>query len=130
MHTTCGPTLIDRENRVEGSGSFGLPMSDARGSPPTLYEWAGGRDAFRRLIDAFYDRVEADELLSALFPGGVGEEHRSNVTAWWCEVFGGPPTYTEELGGYERMLGRHRGLRITGESFFLYPRYSSQNWLY
>ena len=93
-------------------------MSDARGSPPTLYEWAGGRDAFRRLIDAFYDRVEADELLSALFPGGVGEEHRSNVTAWWCEVFGGPPTYTEELGGYERMLGRHRGLRITGEQRF------------
>ena len=26
---------------------------------PTLYDWAGGTDAFRRLIDAFYDRVEA-----------------------------------------------------------------------
>jgi hemoglobin len=29
---------------------------------PTLYDWAGGDDAFARLIDAFYDRVEADEL--------------------------------------------------------------------
>jgi hemoglobin len=39
--------------------------------PPTLYDWAGGREAFERLIDAFYDRVEGDELISPLFPGGV-----------------------------------------------------------
>jgi hemoglobin len=30
----------------------------------TLFEWAGGEKAIRRLIDAFYDRVEGDELLS------------------------------------------------------------------
>ena len=85
---------------------------------PTLYEWAGGSDAFDRMINAFYDRVEQDELLSSFFPGGVHDEHRRNVAAWWMEVFGGPPTYTEELGGYERMLGRHRGLHITGEQRF------------
>ena len=55
----------------------------------TLYEWAGGEEAIRRLMDAFYDRVEGDELLSPFFPGGVNEEHRAHVTAWWCEVFGG-----------------------------------------
>ena len=81
---------------------------------PTLYEWAGGRDAFRRLIDAFYDRVEQDDLLSPLFPGGVSEEHRAHVTLWWCEVFGGPADYTATLGGYERMLAHHRDLGITG----------------
>ncbi|MFC5064935.1 group II truncated hemoglobin [Actinomycetospora atypica] len=80
---------------------------------PTLHEWAGGTDAFRRLIDAFYDRVERDELLSPLFPGGVTEEHRAHVTLWWAEVFGGPAEYTERLGGYERMLAHHRGLNIT-----------------
>jgi hypothetical protein len=48
---------------------------------PTLFEWAGGQVAFRRLTDAFYDRVEADELLSPFFPGGVGEEHRAHITA-------------------------------------------------
>jgi hemoglobin len=84
----------------------------------TLYEWAGGEAAFRRLIDAFYDRVEADDLLSPLFPGGVGEEHRRNVTAWWCEVLGGPARYTAELGGYERMVGKHRGLSISPEQRF------------
>jgi hemoglobin len=84
----------------------------------TLFDWAGGEAAFRRLIDAFYDRVEADELLSPVFPGGVHEEHRRHVTAWWCEVFGGPARYTEELGGYERMVAKHRGLAITPEQRF------------
>lgn len=82
---------------------------------PTLYEWAGGGPAFRQLIDAFYDRVERDELLGPLFPGGVSEEHRAHVTLWWVEVFGGPADYTGLLGGYERMLAHHRDLAITVE---------------
>jgi hemoglobin len=84
----------------------------------SLYDWAGGEAAFTRLINAFYDRVEGDELLSHLFPGGVAEEHRLHVVAWWCEVFGGPARYTDQLGGYERMLGKHRGLAITAEQRF------------
>jgi hemoglobin len=84
----------------------------------TLYDWAGGTEAFERLIGAFYDRVEADGLLAQLFPGGVSEEHRDHVVAWWCEVFGGPARYTEELGGYEHMLAKHRNLAITPEQRF------------
>ena len=76
------------------------------------------RRAFERLINAFYDRVEADDLLSGFFPGGVSAEHRDHVIAWWCEVFGGPTRYTEELGGYEHMLAKHRGLGITPEHRF------------
>jgi hemoglobin len=38
------------------------------GEAPTLYEWAGGREAIERMIDRFYDRVEHDDLLSPLFP--------------------------------------------------------------
>jgi hemoglobin len=83
--------------------------------PASLYEWAGGEEAFERLIDAFYDRVEADDLLAALFPGGVHEEHRDHVVAWWCEVFGGPTRYTEQIGGYEHMLAKHHDLAITPE---------------
>ena len=85
---------------------------------PTLFEWAGGRDSFDRLINAFYDRVEQDELLSPFFPDGVHEEHRRNVATWWCEVFGGPAEYTTELGGYERMLHMHLQLGITDEQRF------------
>jgi truncated hemoglobin YjbI len=52
-----------------------------------LYDWAGGEAALARMIDAFYDRVEADELLAPLFGGGVGVEHRDHViacTRGWC----------------------------------------------
>jgi hemoglobin len=85
---------------------------------PTLYEWAGGHEAIERLINAFYDRVERDELISSFFPGGVSEQHRRHVVAWWSEVFGGPEQYTRELGGYERMVQKHRGLGITPEQRF------------
>jgi hemoglobin len=97
-------------------------MSDV----PTLFEWAGGTPALRRLIDAFYDRVEADALLSPFFPGGVGEDHRAHVVLWWSEVLGGPADYTEQLGGYPRMLSHHRNLLITGEQRFRFASTMSQ----
>jgi hemoglobin len=88
------------------------------GEYPTLYEWAGAGETFDRMIDAFYDRVEDDELLSPFFPGGVHEEHRRNVATWWSEVFGGPAAYTDQLGGYERMLNKHLQLGITEQQRF------------
>jgi hemoglobin len=85
---------------------------------PTLYEWAGGEGAFERLVEAFYDRVEADELLAPLFGGKVTREHRTHVVAWWCEVFGGPARYSDDLGGYDHMVAKHRDLAITSEQRF------------
>ena len=82
---------------------------------PTIYEWAGSWEAFARWLDAFYDLVEGDELLAPLFGGKVTVEHRDHVTAWWCEVMGGPARYTAELGGYEHMLAKHRGLAISDD---------------
>src|SRR3984885_1347580 len=82
---------------------------------PTLYDWAGGRAAIERMINCFYDRVEQDDLISPLFPGGVSAEHRAHVTTWWCEVFGGPAEYTEKLGGYPAMLAHHLNLAITAD---------------
>jgi hemoglobin len=89
-------------------------MTETDKPAPSLYEWAGGEPAIRRLMDCFYDRVELDDLLGPrFFPEGVSEEHRAHVTAWWSEVFGGPGAYTDDLGGYENMLAHHRGLAIT-----------------
>jgi hemoglobin len=82
---------------------------------PSLHVWAGGDAAFRRLIEAFYDRVEQDRRFDRLFPGGVSQEHRDHVVLWWIEVFGGATGYTRELGGYPVMLDHHRGLEITAE---------------
>ncbi len=87
--------------------------TDPAPSTPTIYEWGGGRAAFERWLNVFYDLVEADDLLAPVFGGRVGEAHRRNATTWWCEVMGGPSEYTERCGGYEQMLGRHTGLAIT-----------------
>jgi hemoglobin len=89
-----------------------LPGEEGR---PTLFDWAGGQVAISGMIDAFYDRVEHDDLLSPLFPGGVSLEHRQHVAAWWGEVFGGPARYTDELGGYHRMVAKHANLDIRPE---------------
>jgi hemoglobin len=82
---------------------------------PTIFDCAGGEDAFARWLDAFYDLVEEDDLLSPLFGGRVTTAHRRAVTAWWSEVMGGPPAYTDDHGGYEHMVAKHRGLAITAD---------------
>jgi hemoglobin len=79
---------------------------------PTLYEWAGGAEAFDRLTSTFYRRVRADPILGPVF-ANLPEDHPHHVALWLGEVFGGPATYTEEHGGYPHMLSKHRGLAIT-----------------
>ncbi|MEO0595840.1 MAG: globin, partial [Chloroflexota bacterium] len=34
----------------------------------TVYERVGGEDTFRQLVDIFYAKVEADEILRSIFP--------------------------------------------------------------
>ena len=82
---------------------------------PTIYEWGGERQAFARWLDTFYDLVEGDELVAPVFGGTVTAEHRDHVTTWWCEVMGGPDSYTADHGGYEHMLAMHRGLAISDD---------------
>jgi hemoglobin len=97
--------------RVPRGHEVMTPESDV----PTIFDWAGGEGAFARWLDAFYDLVEQDELLSPLFGGRVTTAHREAVTAWWSEVMGGPPAYTDDHGGYEHMVAKHRDLAITAD---------------
>jgi hemoglobin len=84
-------------------------MADAT---PTLYEWAGGADAFERLTEAFYRRVREDELVGPLF-AHMPDDHPHNVATWLAEVFRGPDAYTREHGGYSHMLAKHIDVGIT-----------------
>ena len=79
---------------------------------PTLYEWAGGTDAFVRLTTVFYAKVTEDELLGPLF-ARMDPDHFRYVALWLAEVFGGPAAYTEKHGGYPRMVSKHLGMAIT-----------------
>jgi hemoglobin len=91
-------------------------MPDVADTTPTICEWAGGRPALARWLNRFYDLVETEAPdIAALFGGRVSRKHREHVTDWWTEVMGGPAVYSEQRGGYEHMLARHRGLAITPE---------------
>ncbi len=77
----------------------------------TLYEHVGGEPALHRLVAAWYPTVLADPLLHPLFGDGH-DGHVDHLTAFLAEVFGGPPRYTAELGGFPALLAPHRGRQI------------------
>ena len=81
---------------------------------PTLYEWAGGAAALERLTERFYAKVRADPVVGPLF-AAMPEDHPRHVAMWLGEVFRGPSAYSEELGGYPRMMRHHLERHIRPE---------------
>lgn len=80
---------------------------------PTLFEWAGGLLALTQMTRIFYGRyVPEDPLLAPLF-AGMEPDHPERVAAWLGETFGGPQIYTEDYGGYPRMVSQHLGKGLT-----------------
>jgi truncated hemoglobin YjbI len=80
---------------------------------PTLYEWAGGFTALTRMTRIFYEKyVPEDALLAPLF-ANMRPDHPERVAAWLGEVFGGPQAYTDQYGGYPRMVRQHLGKALS-----------------
>ena len=76
---------------------------------PTLYEWAGGKDALEKLTQLFYAKVATDELLSEVFKK-MSPEHSRHVAHFIAEVFGGEKLYTEkDQGSHATMVQHHVG---------------------
>jgi hemoglobin len=80
----------------------------------SLYEHAGGEEGLRHFVEVFYAHVLADPLLVPLFGAGK-PEHVPVLTAFESETFGGPATFTQEMGGFQRLIDIHRHLNITEE---------------
>lgn len=76
---------------------------------PSMYEFAGGSPAFIALAAAVTERCIADPELSHAFSQNLSARHIDNLAAYWAEVFGGPPSYSNLLGGHSSMLGLHAG---------------------
>ena len=112
------PRPCDPDEPIPTVGPHGCSSVWVMGDPATaIYEWGGGRDAFARWLNRFYDLVELEAPeIAAMFGGRVSDEHRAHVTDWWVEVMGGPAAYSERRGGYEHMLARHHDLAITASS--------------
>jgi hemoglobin len=76
---------------------------------PSIYEFAGGEQAFLALAAATHERCLADPELNHPFSHHVSPGHIEHLAAYWAEVFGGPPRYSESLGGHSGMLTIHAG---------------------
>ena len=94
--------------------NFHDPQVDAE-QEPTLFKWVGGLPALLRMTHLFYDKyIPQDPLLLPLFVG-MPPDHPERVAAWLGEVFGGPKNYSQQYGGYPRMLSQHVGKHISEE---------------
>jgi hemoglobin len=82
----------------------------ARGVRPTLYERAGGAPAFLALAAAHHARCLADPELNHPFSHpDQHPQHVERLAAYWAEVLGGPPTYSQSCGDHVTMLRMHAG---------------------
>lgn len=75
----------------------------------TIYEAAGGREAFLKLARAWHARCLADEIVSHAFSHGYHPRHSERLAAYWAEALGGPAEYTSALGDHSGVLRTHSG---------------------
>ena len=76
---------------------------------PSVYEHAGGEQAFLALAMAHHERCLQDPVLNHPFSHPGHPQHVQRLASYWAEVFGGPPVYSETSGGQAAMLGIHAG---------------------
>ena len=77
---------------------------------PTLFEFAGGEAAFLALAAAHHARCVADPELNHPFSHpGQHPQHVQRLAAYWAEVMGGPPAYSQSCGDQTGVLRMHSG---------------------
>lgn len=76
----------------------------------STYELLGGEQAIRRLVQAFYPKVQAHPELSPLFPENIMPVMEKQYM-FLTQFFGGPSLYTEQVG-HPMMRARHLPFEI------------------
>lgn len=73
----------------------------------TLYDRVGGMPYFEALVERFYQGVESDPVLLAVYPDPTEfEGARRRLCLFLVQYWGGPTTYLEERG-HPRLRSRH-----------------------
>jgi hemoglobin len=77
---------------------------------PSLFDYAGGEPAFLAVAEAHHARCLADAELNHPFShSDLNPEHVSRLAAYWAEVMGGPPTFSQTCNDHSSMLLMHAG---------------------
>ena len=78
----------------------------------SVYERVGGLPFFERLVDRFYEGVEADPVLLRLYPHPEDlAAARRHLSLFLAQYWGGPTTYSDERG-HPRLRMRHAPFAI------------------
>jgi hemoglobin len=80
----------------------------------TIFDMIGGEAALKRLVDAFYARIERDEMLRPMFPADLEPGKRYQLL-FLMQYFGGPAQYAAERG-HPRLRMRHSPFPIDMEA--------------
>jgi hemoglobin len=75
----------------------------------TIYEAAGGRQAFVALAHAWHARCLADPIVSHAFSHGYHPQHSERLAAYWAEALGGASDYTNSMGDQSGVVRLHSG---------------------
>ncbi|WP_300708856.1 group II truncated hemoglobin [Limnohabitans sp.] len=83
--------------------------------PPfdTPFEWIGGEDRVRALVDRFYDLMDLEPAYQALRAahGSTLQDARDKLAWFLCGWLGGPDHYIERFG-HPRLRMRHMPFSI------------------
>src|SRR5262249_31934580 len=102
--------------RGPGRGTIGQtwrrpsPGCDAPAVRPPLFELAAGEPPFLALATAHHERCLRDPELNHPFSHpGQHPQHVEQLAAYWAEVMGGPPRYSQTCGDQSGLLHMHAG---------------------
>lgn len=79
----------------------------------SIYENLGGAETIRRLVEAFYPKVQVDPLLGPLFPEDIYPVMEKQYM-FLTQFFGGPSLYSDTYG-HPMMRARHLPFPVTPE---------------
>lgn len=103
-HDTAGGTFeATGPGAVLLAALFSVVAVDGNGE--TVFERVGGQGFFDALVGRFYEGVEADAELRALYPEDL-EPGKRHLALFLAQYWGGPPVYSDERG-HPRLRARH-----------------------
>lgn len=88
-------------------------QSDDKLSYDTPFEWIGGEEKVKALVERFYDLMDLEPQYAALRAAHGTELARARENLFWflCGWLGGPQYYTDRFG-HPRLRMRHMPFRI------------------
>jgi len=80
-----------------------------------FWEQVGGRATFEKLVRAFYDGIQGDDVLWPMYPQADLEGAIQRLTGFLEQYWGGPGTYSEQRG-HPRLRMRHMPFKVNPDA--------------